>query len=162
MSVRGGYRPHILRVDLDQATIVKEPLPDEGVLRKYIGGIGLGLYYLLRDAQPTVKATDPEAPLLLMAGPLTGTPAINSSDWSTICFNLCIPYSAGVGHGHGYWGARLKHAGYQGIYFTGRAANPTYLWIDDDKVELRDGEGRVIRRWRIRLRANERVKLLHQ
>jgi len=30
------------------------------------------------------------------------------------------------------------------------------------KVELRDGEGRVVRRWNIRLRANERVKLLHQ
>jgi len=30
------------------------------------------------------------------------------------------------------------------------------------KVELRDGEGRVVRRWNIRLRASERVKLLHQ
>jgi hypothetical protein len=30
------------------------------------------------------------------------------------------------------------------------------------KVELRDGEGRVVRRWNIRLRNSERVKLLHQ
>jgi aldehyde:ferredoxin oxidoreductase len=138
MAIRGGYRPHILRIDLREETIVKEPLPGEEVLRKYVGGTGLGLYYLLRDAPQQADATDPDAPLIIMLGPLTGTPAVNSSDWTTICFNLCISYSAGVGHGHGYWGAYLKHAGYEGIYLTGRAEKPVYLWIDDDRVELRD------------------------
>ena len=138
MSIRGGYRPHILRVDLHQGTIVKEPLPSEEVLRTYIGGTGLGLYYLLKEAPPRAQATDPEAPLIFMLGPLTGTPAVNSADWTIVCFNLSIPYSAGVGHGHGHWGAYLKHAGYEGIIITGQAAQPTYLWIDDDRVELRD------------------------
>ncbi len=138
MAIRGGYRPHILRVDLGEETIDREPLPDEEVLRKYVGGTGLGLYLLLRDAPPQAKATDPDAPLIFMVGPLTGTPAVNSSDWVTICFNLLIPYAAGVGHSHGYWGAFLKHAGHEGIYLTGRAARPVYLWIDDDRVELRD------------------------
>ena len=138
MAIRGGYRSHILRVNLNEETIEREPLPDESILRKYIGGTGLGLYYLLRDAPPAVPATDPDAPLIFMAGPLTGTPANNSSDWTTICFNVCIPYSAGVGHGHGFWGAYLKQAGHEGIFFTGRANRPTYLWIDGDKVELRD------------------------
>jgi aldehyde:ferredoxin oxidoreductase len=138
MAIRGGYRPHILRVDLREETIVKEPLPSEEVLRKYVGGTGLGLYYLLRDAPQQAKATDPDAPLIIMLGPLTGTPAVNSSDWTTICFNLSIPYSAGVGHGHGYWGAYLKQAGHEGIIFTGRTERPSYLWIDDGRVELRD------------------------
>ena len=97
MTIRGGYRPHILRIDLGQGTIGWEPLPSEEVLRKYLGGTGLGLYYLLRDAPPRAKATDPEAPLIFMLGPLTGTPAVNSSDWVTICFNLLIPYAVGVG-----------------------------------------------------------------
>ncbi len=138
MAVRGGYRPHILRVDLSQETITREALPREEILRKYIGATGLGLYYLLRDAPPRVAAVDPEAPLIFMLGPLTGTPAINSSDWAIVCFNVCIPYAAGVGHGHGFWGARLKHSGYEGIFFTGRANRPTYLWIDDNRVEFRD------------------------
>ena len=56
-----------------------------------------------------------------MVGPLTGTPANNSSDWTTICLNLAIPYAAGVGHGHGFWGAYLKHAGCQGIILTGKS-----------------------------------------
>ena len=57
MSIRGGYRPHILRVDLHQGTIVKEPLPSEEVLRTYIGGTGLGLYYLLKEAPPRAHAS---------------------------------------------------------------------------------------------------------
>jgi aldehyde:ferredoxin oxidoreductase len=153
MTVQGGYRPHILRVDLNQGSLTKAPLPSEEILRKYIGGAGLGLYYLLQEAPPQAKATDPEAPLIFMLGPLTGTPAVNSSDWSTICFNFCIPYAAGVGHCHGHWGAFLKHAGYEGIVVTGQASKPTYVWIDDDRVELRDAS----RLWGLDTRETERL-----
>ena len=152
MAIRGGYRPHILRVDLDQGTITREPLPSEDILRKYVGGTGLGIYLLLRDAPPKAEATEADAPLIFMAGPLTGTPANNSSDWATICYNLLIPYSAGVGHGHGFWGAYLKHAGHEGIYITGRAEKPQYLWIDDDHVELRDAS----HLWGVNTRETER------
>ncbi len=138
MTIRGGYQPFILRIDLNEETIDREPLPDEAILRKYVGGTGLGLYYLLKDGPAHVNATDPDAPLMFMLGPLTGTPAVNSSDWTTICYNLTIPYSAGIGHAHGQWGAYLKHAGFEGIIFTGQSTKPSYLWIDDDKVELRD------------------------
>jgi aldehyde:ferredoxin oxidoreductase len=153
MSIRGGYRPHILRVDLHHGTVVKDSLPSEEVLRTYIGGTGLGLYYLLKEAPARAQATDPEAPLIFMLGPLTGTPAVNSADWTIVCFNLSIPYSAGVGHGHGHWGAYLKHAGYEGIIITGQAARPTYLWIDDDRVELRDA-GHL---WGLDTRETERL-----
>lgn len=153
MAVQGGYRPHILRVDLKQGSIDKEPLPSEEILRKYIGGTGLGLYYLLHEGPPQAQATAPEAPLIFMLGPLTGTPALNSSDWTTICYNLCIPYAAGVGHAHGHWGAFLKHAGYEGIVITQQAAQPTYLWIDDDKIELRDAR----HLWGLDTRETERL-----
>ncbi|MDO8530845.1 MAG: aldehyde ferredoxin oxidoreductase N-terminal domain-containing protein [Dehalococcoidia bacterium] len=43
-----------------------------------------------------------------------------------------------MGHGHGFWAAYLKHAGYEGIIITGKAAKPVYLRIDDGRVELRD------------------------
>ena len=95
MAIAGGYRPHTLRVDLGTGSIERQPLPDEEVLRRYVGSTGLGLYLLLRDAPPRAAATDPDAPLIFMVGPLTGTPAVNSSDWTTICYNLLIPYSAG-------------------------------------------------------------------
>jgi aldehyde:ferredoxin oxidoreductase len=153
MAIQGGYRPHILRVNLEQGSIDKASLPSEEILRKYIGGAGLGLYYLLQEAPPQARATDPEAPLIFMLGPLTGSPVPNSSDWTTICYNLCIPYAAGIGHAHGHWGAFLKHAGYEGIIFTQQAARPTYLWIDDDRVELRDAS----HLWGLDTRETERL-----
>ena len=141
MAIKGGYAAHILRVDLTRGTIRKEPLPSEDVLRRYVGGTGLGLYYLLKHMPAKGKPTDPEAPFIFMTGPLAGTPAPSSSNWVTICLHYSIPYAAGVGHGHGFWAAYLKHAGYEGIIITGKAEQPVYLWIDDDKVELRDASG---------------------
>jgi len=84
MTIRGGYQPHILRVDLTKQTVTKEPLPGESVLRQFVGGTGLGLYYLLKEAPMDVKATDPRAPLMFMTGPLAGTPA-PSSNWVNAC-----------------------------------------------------------------------------
>ena len=55
MAIKGGYGVHILRVDLTRGTIRKEPLPSEDVLRRYVGGTGLGLYYLLK--QPSSRST---------------------------------------------------------------------------------------------------------
>ena len=141
MAIKGGYGAHILSVDLTRGTIRKEPLPSEDVLRRYVGGAGLGLYYLLKHMPAKGKPTDPEAPFIFMTGPLAGTPAPSSANWVTICLHYSIPYAAGVGHGHGFWAAYLKHAGYEGIIFTGKAAKPIYLWIDDAKVELRDASG---------------------
>ncbi len=138
MAIRGGYRSHILHVDLGRGSVERRPLPDEELLRKYVGGTGLGLYMLLKNAPSRATATDPDAPLIFMVGPLAGTPAVSSSDWTTICFDPLVSHSVGIGHGHGFWGAYLKLAGHDGIYLTGAAAAPSYLWIDDDHVELRD------------------------
>jgi len=38
----------------------------------------------------------------------------------------------------GFWGAELRHAGWDAIVFHGRADKPVYLWIKDDQVEIRD------------------------
>ena len=38
----------------------------------------------------------------------------------------------------GYWGAEMARAGYMMILVEGKAKKPVYLWINDDKAELRD------------------------
>jgi aldehyde:ferredoxin oxidoreductase len=38
----------------------------------------------------------------------------------------------------GYWGAELKHSGYDGVVIQGQANAPCYLLIEDDKVSLRE------------------------
>ncbi len=133
-----GYTGCLLRVNLTTRECRKTPLPDESVLREYLGGIGLGMRIILDEVPHTVKPTDSEAPLLFMTGPLAGTSAPSSSNLAIVSLNHNTPYAVATGHTHGYWAAYLRHAGYDGIIFTGRADQPVYLWIDDDRVEIRD------------------------
>lgn len=133
-----GFTGKLLRVDLTKGSCKAEPLPDEAVLRKYLGGIGLGMRILMDETTPGMQATDPEAPFMMMTGPLAGTSAPSSSNLAIVCLNYDTPYAVATGHSHGYWAAYLRHAGYDGIIVTGRADKPVYLWVDDDHVEIRD------------------------
>ncbi|MBI3040870.1 MAG: aldehyde ferredoxin oxidoreductase, partial [Chloroflexi bacterium] len=44
----------------------------------------------------------------------------------------------GDGNGGGDFATRMKLAGYDQLIFYGRSPKPVYLWIDNDRVELRD------------------------
>ena len=37
-----------------------------------------------------------------------------------------------------YFGAEMKYAGYDQVIIQGQSDKPVYLWIEDDKVEMRD------------------------
>jgi aldehyde:ferredoxin oxidoreductase len=52
------------------------------------------------------------------------------------------PATGGVGESkaHGFFGPDLKRAGYDAVVITGKADKLSYLWIDDDKVEIKNGE----------------------
>ncbi|MEE9274174.1 MAG: aldehyde ferredoxin oxidoreductase C-terminal domain-containing protein [bacterium] len=133
-----GHVDKILRVDLSARRIWTEPLPSQAILRKYVGGTGLALHYLIQECSPGAKPTDPGTPLIFMTGPLAGTRAPSSSNYVVVSLHYDIPYAVGAGFAHGFWAAFLKFAGYEGIILTGAADAPVYLLIDDDKVELRD------------------------
>jgi aldehyde:ferredoxin oxidoreductase len=134
----GGFAGKLLRVDLTGGECHTTPLPNETVLREYVGGIGLGMWLILNETADGIAATDPEAPFLMMTGPLTGTAAPSSSNLAILSLNYDTPFAVATGHSHGYWAAFLKHAGYDGIVVTGRSEKPVYLWVDDDRVEIRD------------------------
>ena len=133
-----GHADKILRVDLSSGHIETEPLPGPEILRKWVGGTGLGLYYLAKECPPETRATDPEAPSIIMTGPLAGTRAPSSSNHVFVSPNFDISYAAGAGFAHGFWAAFLKFAGYEGVIITGRSEQPVYILIDDATVELRD------------------------
>ena len=41
--IKGGYRGKVLRVNLTDGNITTDPLPDEQIMRQYVGNFGLGL-----------------------------------------------------------------------------------------------------------------------
>ena len=69
-----GWGEKILRVDLTGGNIRTEAL-DPGVARKYIGGRGLGIYYLAKEVDPACDPLAPDNKVIMTVGPLTGTAA---------------------------------------------------------------------------------------
>ena len=69
-----GWRGKILRVDLTTRELKEENL-DMKAARNYIGGRGLGIYYLNKEVDPQCDPLSPENMMVLATGPLTGTSA---------------------------------------------------------------------------------------
>jgi aldehyde:ferredoxin oxidoreductase len=134
-----GYAGRVLRVNLSIGKITMEKL-DEETAKKYIGGIGLGMKLWLANSKAGVDPFNPENPLVLAVGPVSGT--MFPTGGNGHAFISKSPETGGVGEAvsHGTFGAEIKRAGYDAIILTGKAERPVYLWIDDDSVQLLDAE----------------------
>lgn len=136
--IKGGYRGKILRVNLTTGSITVEGLPGESILRKHVGNFGLGLWYLMKELPDGVDALEPENPLIFLNGPLVGTKVPCPNNCTITTLNADTGFTAGRSHSHGWFGPFLARAGYDGIIITGASDKWVYLWINDDKIELRD------------------------
>ncbi len=136
----GGYAGQILYVDLSSGNIEKKPL-DMEFARKHIGGLGFGtqIYLDLIKNDPVFDALSETNPFVLMTGPLTGMKMSGVARW-TVCSKSPLTGFWGDSNVGGFFGAYLKFAGYDGIVITGKAQKPSYLFINDDTVEIRDAE----------------------
>ena len=134
-----SYAGKILRVDLTTGKISTEPLKEE-VAKNYIGGIGLGINLLMENSTPGTDAFAPDNPLIFATGPLSGTMGPTAGNGYAVVSKS--PATGGVGEAkaHGFFGPDLKRAGYDAVIITGKAPKLSYLWIDDDKVEVRNAE----------------------
>jgi len=70
-----GTMGKIAAVNLSSGTVEVETPPDE-LYRNYLGGYGLGGYYLYTRTRAGIDPMGPENLLGFFSGPLTGTPAI--------------------------------------------------------------------------------------
>lgn len=140
MSV-DGYQNSLIRIDLTSESITEESLPEEEILRKYVGCFGLGLHLFDEEVQPGIDPLGPNNPLIFLTGPLTGVPEVPSPNNTTITtLNAETKRTVGRSHSHGWFGPRLKFAGYDGFIVEGQATDPVWLDIRDDGVELRDAQ----------------------
>lgn len=129
-----GYAGKILFIDLSQQKSSVEPL-DESLARKYIGGSGLGAYFLHKYTGPETDPLGPENLLVMMTGPFTGT-RIPTSGRHAVVAKSPLTGIWGESDVGGSWGAALKRAGFDGIIFRGRAEKPVYVLVTNDRVEI--------------------------
>ncbi len=126
----------ILKIDLTTGKTEEYKIPEE-LERAFLGGASLAarlLYpYLTKDLDPFSA----ESPLLFMNGPLTGTSGPTVGRF-VICGKGPATGLWAESNCGGFWGPELRFAGYDGLWITGKASAPVYLWIQDGRFEVRD------------------------
>lgn len=131
----GGFLNKEVVVDLTNGTIDYRGINEEDA-KKYIGGRGLGVKYVL-DNGPEVEPLSEGNILCFMTGPVTGSRSSMSGRMAVVTKS---PLTGTVTDSHigGWTAARLKWAGVDNVIFKGKSDKPVYLYIENGQAELRD------------------------
>ncbi|MEM4194104.1 MAG: aldehyde ferredoxin oxidoreductase N-terminal domain-containing protein, partial [Nitrososphaeria archaeon] len=132
------YFGYMLRVNLDNEKIEKF-IVNELILKKFVGGTGLGIKFLYDEVTPGIEWNSPENRLIFAAGPLNATP-INGSGSVSVISKGPLTNGAGTSQANGFFGAYLRLCGLFGIIFQGRTNGLKYLYIDLETAELKDAD----------------------
>src|SRR3972149_4959000 len=123
-------------IDLSARTVEIVDIPRE-LRETYLGGRGINMYLLHKYVQPQTDPLGPDNPLIFGVGLLTGT-----LGWGMARGNVSgrSPESGYLGDSNigGDFCAELKFAGYDHLLIKGKSPTPVFLWIHDDKIEIRD------------------------
>ncbi len=128
----------ILYVNLNDKSIYTETLSSE-IYRKYPGGSSLGMY-LMFNIMGNKTGIDPlsaDNPLIFSVSPLTGIP-ISGQSRMNVTAKSPLTGTAGDSQVGGFIPAHIKGNGYDSIVITGKADSPVYIYIEKEKVEIRD------------------------
>ncbi len=137
--VPGGYMGKIVRVNLWNGKITYETLPEE-ILKKWIGGRGLGVYLMLKEVNPKVNPLGPSNKAIVLTGPLTGIAGLYSPGrWCSVTKSP-LTETIHDSQSGGKFGPELKFAGIDAIIIEDISDSPVYLWVHDGKVEIRDAK----------------------
>ena len=128
-----GYN---LEIDLSRGNIERVET-DPRLTELHLGGQGTASKILWDRVPPEVEPFSPDNLLIFSAGLLNGTPIPGSNRCIVNSFN---PQTNLYSHSifGGFFGPELKQAGYDKIVIRGKSPNLVYLWIHNDKVEIRD------------------------
>ncbi|MHA1908360.1 MAG: aldehyde ferredoxin oxidoreductase family protein [Candidatus Thorarchaeota archaeon] len=134
-----GHQGKILHVNLKTGKIWKEDLSEEW-RKLYVGSRGINaklLWDYCKD--PEITWDDPRNIVIYGPGALTGTtaPASGRTSVTTIGCTTGLYLKSNTG---GHWGAELRFAGYDNLVVHDEADKPSYIFIEDEHVELKDAK----------------------
>jgi benzoyl-CoA reductase subunit BamB len=125
-----------LEIDLSRGSIERVGT-DPAWTKLHLGGLGTSARIIWDRVPPETEPFSPDNLLIFSTGLLCGTPAVGAN--RTIVTTLSpqtqlLAYSM-MG---GFWAPELKYAGYDKLIIRGKSPDLIYLWINNDKVEIRD------------------------
>jgi len=125
----------VLYLDLSTGEISYEPTVD--YMKRFLGGRGVNNWLLFKHTDPNISPLDPRNVLLFGTGTLVGTSAPGANRMNVVAKS---PVTNGIGSSSvgGQFAPVLRFAGYDHLVFMGRNRRLCYVYIDDNKVEIRD------------------------
>ena len=131
-----GWTGKILRVDLTKGTTEVTDY-SEDIAKRFIGGRGLAIKLLWDELPQGADPVGPENMLIFATGPYTAFSIPNSGK---MVIAAKSPLTGGYGDGN--IGTRaavnMRKCGLDAVVVTGKAEKPVYLYVEDDKAEIRD------------------------
>jgi benzoyl-CoA reductase subunit BamB len=134
--MRYGETGFNLEVDLSRGSIDRVET-DPKLTEMHLGGLGTSAKILWDRVPPETDAFSPDNLLIFSTGLLCGTPAPGANRTIVTTFSPQTLFTAYSMMG-GFWAPELKYAGYDKVIFRGKSPDLVYLWINNDKVEIRD------------------------
>ncbi|MBW1768092.1 MAG: hypothetical protein JRJ65_13735, partial [Deltaproteobacteria bacterium] len=127
----------MLKIDLSERSYEITEIPKE-IIRKYIGGRGLGSYLLYRSVPAKADPFGEENHLIFTAGPASGTNLYYSSKAN---INTKSPLT-GIylnSISSGTFASQIRKAGLWALDICGISESPVYLEITNQEVSFQDG-----------------------
>lgn len=133
-----GFHQKYLKIDVESGSFQEVPISTE-ILRKFIGGVGLGAWILFKESKQGSDSLSPGAPLIFCFSPLVGTPLTTSAKFAVLAKSpLTNRISDALSSSH--FAIEGKKTGFDAIVITGRSKTKKVVVIEDGKVTLQDAE----------------------
>jgi len=132
-----AYAGKIMRINLTSGEITIKSTLDYA--KDWLGGSGIAIKILYDELKPWVTPYEPANKIIFSSGPLIGTVAPGACKMNVSTLGPMIGGWA-TGSSDSYVGMQLKFAGYDAIIVEGKARVPVYLWIHNNKIEVKSAE----------------------
>ena len=133
-----GYHGRYLSVDLDRETGTWVSLPSD-VLRRFLGGSGLGTWLMLSAGAAAADPLSPESPLAFVFSPLVGSPLTTSAKFAVVAKSpLTDRLNDSLASSR--FAIAGKRAGCDALLITGRASRPSILVVEDGRIHLESAD----------------------
>lgn len=126
---------HILRANLSTGEF-REEVIGEDLVKKYLGGRGLGTYLALKEIPRGVDPYSPSNKLYFFSGPLSGIVTLASSRLTVVGKS---PLTGSLTHSNmgGNFNVMLRKSGFDGIVVEGASDEPVYILVKDGEPQIR-------------------------
>lgn len=132
-----GYMGKWLDVNLTKGKAkIKDMKPS--LLKKFIGGRGLGVKLVHKNVPSKINPLNPENIMIFATGPLTGIRGAPCPGRYAVISKSPKTGAITDSQSGGEWGPYLKFAGFDYIIVRGKSPGPVYLWLHDGEAELKD------------------------